>query len=169
VHANEWVESELEGIDKQENERLHRRVQKIRHITSLLVSLALIAAIAGVFGSGPAIRRVRGDPPGIIVEYPSVMRMNAQADLVVHIPAADSRITEVAFREDYTRAFELIMVPNPVQSGSGKGQTIYHFERIPGEPATILFRMKPVTFGRLTTEISTPQGSSVQLDQLVLP
>jgi hypothetical protein len=161
----------LEDIDRAANEKSHWRVQRVRKIAVVVTAAAIIAALAGLLGSGPISTTYGRNPANsLAVEYPRFLRMDAPFVMTVDAEAPPSgESLEVSFDVDYLRSFEVETIsPDPANSRIGHGLTTYVFESQGGR-SMIRFGMRPHTFGSVSGRMQTRDGEGIALRHFIYP
>jgi hypothetical protein len=159
------VQSNLEDL-------AHERViWKLQHFAWGLFALIGVAAVAGVFGSGPAAR-AKAQNASLSVEYERFLRYQASSTLKLHVSdGAGSALPAVWLAKDFVDNLEIERIyPAPEQVKVGPDRFIYVFNVAQTNgTVTIAFHFKPDGYGRTRGRVGLVGGSEVGFEQFVYP
>jgi hypothetical protein len=142
---------------------------KLQRVSWFLMGATLMAALAGIFGSGFANTARAGSPgAALAIEYPRFARLLAPADLRVEAVCTGTMAGVWIARPYADRVRIESVVPEPESVTAAPGRLLYTF-RCSGPRAKIVFFMKPESIGRLSAEIGTQEGPPLRLAQFVYP
>ncbi len=139
----------------------------------------VIAALLGLLGPGP-LSRCRSTSPDktLTVEYYSIQRYSAPAELHIHLTALDEReeVVRLRFKRSFTdhTTIEKI-VPEPTVTEARGDWIIYSFRMSDLNPGGLIhFRYQHDSFGFLKhglgiVEVDNTEGAAVAITQFVLP
>jgi hypothetical protein len=152
----------------------HRAAWRVERIGWAIGSVALIAAMLGLFGYGPMSRTTVGTHESIQVEYDQFQRSSAPTDYVVTANAALARAGRLRIRFDQSLVEQVEfndIVPEPEHVLAGRGYTEFEFDIAPGREARvrIVFRFRPITFGHRGGQVVVSGAPPVTLDQYIYP
>lgn len=128
--------------------------------------LFLVAAVAGVFGSGPASRKTISAAQGSVrVEYSRALRW--QTPQTLEIEMRSGNLEEVALSESLMRAWSIQEVtPSPKEVVATDRETLYRFH---GRKGRIVFAYEATRFGRLEGTLRMKNAVVLRLDQWAFP
>jgi hypothetical protein len=157
--------SALDQIDAEKNEQSHWSVQRLRRVAAALTVLILVAALAGIFGSGP-LSTVEATSPDTLfqIQYARFARLDSPIELVIQAQPANNEIA-IEIENQYLTHFKIEGIsPEPVRTRAGQTQTEYVFESASREPAIIRMHMRATDFGSISgsLKLSTSQGVAVR-------
>jgi hypothetical protein len=155
-----------------EDERHQQRASWIRRIGWPIAFATLAAAVAGVFGHGPASWGTLMCPDGALaIRYERFVRAAAPAELQLRtLPAADGVILVWIDRAYLDGIDQLELRPTPESAQSNDERTVYSFLVEPGKRGVIDIRFKPRRAGTLHGEVGVENaGSKLVLRQIVFP
>lgn len=146
-------------------------VQRIGWVTMMLV---IVAALLGLFGTGPLSAATAGDAAGpLSVEYQRFVRHDGRTTLTMRVESTqgDEGEAEVWLAADYVRGVEVQHIsPEPQEVRADGDRYVYVFAVAdPAEPVEVSFSLKPRQIGRLSGEAGIPGGSLVTFNQISYP
>ena len=138
-----------------------------------LMSLIILAAILGLFGSG-VLNRSEAYGEGIKVRYPRFGRVSSPTALEVTVAPAlvKDGVVQVWLPREYAVSLEITSaIPPPETGTSTEDRVVYAFRAKPGVPANIVFqgRFAEGTMGFLTARIGIISGGEANFWQFVWP
>lgn len=147
------------------------RVQRISWFGMVLV---LVAALLGLFGSGPLSRSFAVDPGSPLrLEYERFGRQQRATMLRLHL---GSDLTQgsralVWLDRSYVESVEVREIsPPPLDSMAGIGRIHYTFAITePGRPTAITFEVRPQTIGSLSGQAGLDNESLIRFQQWIYP
>ena len=146
----------LQLDDNERRQLVHWRVERVGWVCMLLL---VIAALAGVFGSGLfSEAEVAGE--GVRVKYSRFTRVTKAValDITLEHPTEN---TTLAISREYLQSFEVSgILPQPVSSRTTREQHVFSFAIVPGEPLHVTVQLTPSegAFGFRNGRIGTPAG-----------
>ncbi len=138
------------------------------------MALIVLAALSGVFGSGPLARmEVTDDPHTFRLLYDRFGRYEGELVLQLVLTPETTTTNRVTVEIDRTywtsHAVEHI-TPEPLISSIGIDGFLYTFEAdAQSRPAVIVFRLRPKYFGALEARIRVNDQSLVTFHQFMFP
>ncbi len=142
---------------------------RLQAVGQVLMGLFLVAALAGLFGSGPLSRAHAGDPAGLEVEYGRFARRTLETTMIVTLGPRSSGNVTLWIAEPYLAAAPLIrVIPEPERVALEGGRVILTL-RLLGERPRVQITVKPEDFGVLQTQIGIGEGPEVSFTQVVYP
>lgn len=149
------------GAQIGEDMRFQERWWRAERIAWVAMALFVLAAAAGVFGSGPASRASSTAAGGARLEYPRFLRARAQAELIVVLPAAGRVRRSLVLSPSLLERFEVeALVPPARAARSGEGLH-YTLHTEPRAPARAWLRVRARRPGWV--------DGTVRVDGVVLP
>ena len=147
------------------------RLQRAAWVAMLLV---IVAALLGLFGTGPLSAATAGDDDGpLAVEYQRFVRHDGRTTVTVFVgggQAAGDQV-EFAISADYLDGVEVMGIsPEPEDVRVTGDRQVYVFAvEDPAQPIEVAFSLKPREMGRLSGEVGVPGGQTVTFDQFSYP
>lgn len=134
---------------------LHRTGWIVQRIGWAVLLLLVIAAIAGVFGTGwlssSSITR-----EGTRVTFERLARFEAPMKLIIHAQETDGHV-EVRFPQTYLEEVEVDkIVPEPAAQETGNGYVIYTFKA--QASSALIFYLIPESPGNIRTEMAVDKS-----------
>jgi hypothetical protein len=144
---------------------LHLTGWIVQRIGQGLLLLLVIAAAAGVFGTGwLSSRRISQD--GSTVTFERLARFEAPMKLIIHAQKAGGSI-DVRFPQTYISGIEVDkIVPEPEAQEAGNGFVTYRFKT--GQSSAIIFYLIPESAGNIRTEM-TVNNSVFHIAHFIYP
>jgi hypothetical protein len=136
--------------------------------------LVLVAALAGVFGSGPLSKGTAGKEGGPIwAEYHRFERQQGPSDLKVFLGpgAAAGGEGRVWIGREYLESLDLEAVtPAPVRVEAGADRFTYVFPVTdPQQGTAVTFRFRPGAMGRREGRVGLHGGQELKFSRFVYP
>lgn len=151
----------------------HRAAWRVERIGWVVMALALIGALLGVFGDGPISQAREGSPAALMVDYDRFQRSSAPQmyRFAVHPSLARQGSVNLRFDQSLIDDMELdSVVPEPETVSAAPGYTSFAFKVEPGtKPLRITFRFRPATFGHRSGTIATDGAPPVTVDHYIYP
>jgi hypothetical protein len=137
------------------------------------MALIILAALAGLFGSGGLSQARAGDPSSQLwLEYHRFERTQSATTVHVHIPSAENaEIRRIWLSRNYLQGVKVEQVtPPPETVEAAADRLIYSFRVAPSDqPTTIVFHLNPEFPGILAGTIGVEDGPELSFNQLVYP
>lgn len=164
-------EKELELDDDMEFQHRQWFWQRLGWI---VITLLLLAAVLGFFGSGLLDRTEAGERGSKFwLEYNRFGRLKAEtSELQIHLGAGASTggKARVRFSRDYMEGIEVMgMTPQPESIEAAPDYYTYVFNVPDGQQATIVINLEPERAGRLKGQVGLEGGPSVDFSQIIYP
>ena len=150
-----------------------RRDWRAQRIGWWILIIALIAALAGVFGKGPlADTRVRTSDGRLEIAYDRIARHGADLKwrMVIEPTSGDS-VVDLWVSADLLAGMMIKRIePQPVEESAARDRAAFRF-RIAGaaRAAPIVFHTAPIDLGSRSGWVGVGGGDSVRIRQFVLP
>ncbi len=161
-------------LEVAENRAFERREQKLQTLGRVGMAVFIIAALAGLFGTGP-ISRTRIDQPdgSLSAEYERFGRALAPASLIVTVPPGAVRSGELRLwvDRDYLKGVQVEDIsPSPESVESGRDRLTYVFV-VPATsgPVTVVFRCRLQVHWLRSGRIGVESGPELGFTQFVYP
>lgn len=139
-----------------------------------IMGAILLAALAGLLGSGPLSSTIGGEPGTTLwVEYQRFIRNQAPARLRIHLtpPSGDSK-ARISINREFIENIELRHIdPQPETVETHTDRLTYVFN-VPdaGKPAAVTYHFSPSKFGILPARIDVDGGGiGINFRQFVYP
>lgn len=161
-------------LELEEDLRFQKRQWKVQRIAWVVWLLVLVAAVAGLFGSGPLSNGTAGEEGGPLwAEYQRFERHQGPSDLKVFLGpgAASGGEGRVWLGRDYLESVELESVtPPPLRVEAGADRYTYVFPVTdPQQGTAVVFRFRPEALGRHEGRIGLPGGAELKFGRFVYP
>jgi hypothetical protein len=141
----------------------------------VVLTLVVLAAAAGCFGSGPASSASAGEPGGPLhLRYDRFARAQGRTELELRVspgPGPGSeREARVWLDRAYLAGFEIDSItPEPERTEAGPDRLVFVFALERPGPFDVTIHLQPQRFGRLRGRAGVPGGPAVTFAQLVYP
>ncbi len=153
--------------------RFQHRTWVVQRIGWGVFALLIVAALAGLFGSGPLSTRTAGSPADLQVTYERFARLHAPTTFEIR---ADGRLTRddtltIALSGDAVRGLELTSTMPPPDSTSVVQDGVllrFRTDSRPGE-ITVVLHTKPQKSGSLTSRVTIAGGPAHRISQWIYP
>lgn len=168
--AKASAETETSTLELEEDRDFERRERFVRRVGTWALSAFLIAAAAGLFGSGPLSTAEASSSDSVLVarfERFTRNRATATLDLMLRSGTRDIQLgLNTAFAERIN--IEQI-TPQPWRVSTTGARHVYEFAATgPDSVVRIVLRYRPETLGWLTANITSAK-SQLRIRQLVYP
>ena len=143
-----------------------RRSLRLRRVFAVVWTLILVAALLGLFGTGP-LSDARAVDGSLHVGYERFTRFGTTTEVTIE-PGAGEGMTNVAISRSYLQDFVIdAILPQPADAAVLPDRVVYTFElRLPTE---LKFFMTAREVGAKKATIWGPAGDSLSYDQFVYP
>lgn len=134
-----------------------------------LMTLAMLLALAGLFGQGPLVRR-EAAAPGLTLRYQRVVRLEATQSLEFALDAGPAGEVALELDSGFVSGTEIErIIPEPREIRvSPEGQRL-NFPTAGSGAVAVRLLFVPRKLGRLRARFGTPGGTEVPVSFLVLP
>lgn len=163
---------DAEGLEIGQDLEHEKRSWLVKRIAWIVMTLAVLAALAGAAGSGPLSHRVLAQPgDSLSVEYERWIRFTGPHELVVHLAPGAGDSARVWLGRDYLEAMEIEnVVPEPERVEAGTDRLVFVFPLVsPGNPTGVTFHLKPHHIGPTTATVGREGRPPLRFRQFVLP
>jgi hypothetical protein len=164
--------SRVGDLELQQDLEHERHSHVVRIVFSIIGTLVLAAAVAGLFGRGPLSNASKSDPSGkLMVQYDRFERAQAPAEIKIELKNPSQELVPVAFNREFVDAIEIKRIdPDPEQIESAPGKLIYYFRPAGGaDSIRVLMRFEFQKAGSLSTAISADNSPELHFKQFVYP
>lgn len=167
--SNQRMELEIK-----EDRGFERRIWTVERAGWGVMGAIVVAALLGLFGSGPLSGASTGEENGPIwIEYDRFARYQAPARLRIHLGAGTAHDHEVAvsIARAYLDQLEVkAITPAPVRVESGSDRYLYVFRVLePALPTAVTFDLETQQIGSLIGTIGLAQTAPLTIRQFVYP
>ncbi|MDQ3657829.1 MAG: hypothetical protein M3457_22490 [Chloroflexota bacterium] len=150
-----------------------QRQWKIQRAGWVVMALIVVAALSGVFGSGPLSAATAGDEETLVVHYQRFVRHQGQGELVVKVGPNQASAGEVEFwiTMEYLGEIDLQGIspePDEVRS-AGDRQVFVFLVDDPAQPLEVTITYFPNGLGRVSGAAGLLDGASVSFTQFGYP
>ncbi|MFB3909484.1 MAG: hypothetical protein ACE15D_13905 [Candidatus Eisenbacteria bacterium] len=165
---------QIESLSIDEDLSFQKKTWRAERIAWAIGALALLAALAGLFGNGPISHAVAGSrESGLWVEHEKVLRASAPATFRFHLSpdAAVDEEPEIVIGERFSELFQIDRItPEPVRTElSGRGM-VYAFSLGDAEqPLTVTVDALVRRTGRFDVPAWDGAGDEVTIRLWILP
>jgi hypothetical protein len=161
-------------LEINEDIAFERREWRFQDAGAAAICLLLLAAIAGLFGSGAFSERRRTSADGgTTVEYQRYERLGAPAEVRVELRPGQARAGRLTLLVEaaYLGSFKIESItPRPEAELAGPDGVRYRFEVAEsGEPSRVLFELRARKFGSARGGIGVDGRPAAVLRQFVYP
>lgn len=150
-----------------------RVVWKIQRWGWVMLTLILLAALAGLFGHGPLGKAEAGQRNSAVwAEYDRLGRYQAPAVLKVHLnTTANTSLPAIWFTREFLERMEVEAIhPTPERAQASGDRVIYIFSLArTNEPTVIAFHVKPSEFGKTPVSLGLVGGPELRFSQFIYP
>lgn len=156
------------------DEHLHfqHMLQILRRIGTLLLSVILLAALAGAFGGNGLLARVQADAGALAADHPRFARyqMPTRLEFTVDTAALGGDTFELSIEGDYAREFSFEQIhPQPKDVAIADDQIRYTFNAGAGERQLVVIQGQPETMGWLSGAVSVAGQPPLRIDSFIYP
>lgn len=165
---------QFDGLEIEHDPRFQQITWRVQRVSWFGMLLVLVAALLGLFGSGPLSRTFAVDPGAPLwLEYERFGRQQRANVLRLHLGPDSTRGTQARVWLDraYIESVEVSEIsPPPLRSEAGVGRVHYTFAVTePGRPTAITIEVKPQTIGNLQGQAGLDQGPPIRFRQWIYP
>jgi hypothetical protein len=146
--------------------KFQRRMWAAQRVGWVITAVAIIIALAGVFGTGP-VSRASAQSGTFRVDYERFARLQQPTKITFSLSAANDDI-QLAFSRRYLDSVQIERItPRPSKVESAGKWLVYHFA---GQaPLAVTFHIRPEDFGRLIGAAENEKGGGVVFRQFIYP
>lgn len=156
-------------LELEQDLELQWRSWRTQRVGWLLLAAVLVAALLGVFGSGPC-SNASAVAGGLRVHYERFLRLQQAAVLAVEADAPTGGELVLRFDGDYLRQQQLESVlPAPLRAEADADGGIRFVFASARPRARVQFHLRPDAAGLLHGGVAAGDGAGVQFTQLVYP
>lgn len=153
---------------------LQRKTWTVQRIGWGGMALIVVAALAGVFGSGPLTRtEVTDNPQTFRLLYDRFGRYEGELVLQLVLSpetTTSNRVTVEIDRTYWTGHAVEHITPEPLISSIGIDGFLYTFEtNAPSTPSVIVFRLRPKSIGAMDGRIRVNNAGPLRFHQFMFP
>lgn len=161
------------SIELERNDSFERRQWKVQHVAWVAMSLLIVAAMLGVFGSGPLSSATAGNSATIAVDYERFIRHTGEGDIAIAVAGGQAVAGEVAvwINAEWLGANQVLVIsPEPAAFLAGADRHIYVFAvDDPAQGFEVGIRFTPREMGRIRGAIGIDDGPDVSFTQWSYP
>lgn len=161
-------------LDLDQDLKLQEWEWKWQRVGWVLLTLLIVVAMLGGFGTGPlSSASVGGDAEGFSVDYQRIVRQEGQSRLSVHVngdQVSEGQV-ELWLGGEYANAMRVSQIsPEPEEVRLADDRVIYVFNvDEPTERVTIHFDLVPREAWKLTLDMGIVGGGDVSFGQFSFP
>lgn len=161
----------VDGLELDQDLEFQRREWVAERIGWFAIAALLVAALLGVFGSGPLSSASSGDDL-VRIDYERFGRLLTPVKLRVQLGegASAEGVARVWIASHYLESMELEGVtPEPDATEAHADRVVFAFVMGDGGPGAVTFHMRPDGFGALTGRVGLVDGPELRFWQFVYP
>jgi hypothetical protein len=136
------------------------------------IGLILLAALAGLAGSGPLSRVTRTDGRHFTIEYDRFVRHGARTALTLRVAPeaiAEGRV-RIAVDRDFLVANDLQrLVPEPNATRGREGAVEFIYDVAPGDGLQVRWTLEPDQLGSHSASVRLNDAPAIQIEQFTYP
>ncbi len=161
-------------IDLDQDLKLQEWEWKWQRVGWVVLTLLIVAAMLGAFGTGPlSSASAGGDAAGFSVDYQRVVRHQGESRLTIHVNGDQVSGGQVGLwlGADYMNTIRVTQIspePEEVRATDGRLVHVFNVEE-PAALITINIDLVPQEMGRLTVDMGIMDGGDVSFRQFSLP
>jgi hypothetical protein len=163
--------AEHRGLQLDDDSDFQRREWRMQRIGWWCLGVFVVAALVGVFGSGPLSHTV-AEASGLSVDYERFLRSGTASRLTIEMPPSGTGTSaELSLSRAYVDAIEIEQIlPAPTASELRGDEALFVFERreAASMPFTVEIKFAPRRMGRPTATVRGG-GASITFSQLTYP
>jgi hypothetical protein len=172
--------SQLQRVDELEIEQdltFQRRIWRVQRIGWLLIALILVAALLGLFGSGPLSRAVVSTPDGAVqLDYPRFTRYLAPAQLRLTVqpaPNGEDTVT-IWFNRQYLHELQIEQITPAPQTAvaeriAGEEGIRYHFSAAAQSSLVVEFYLETEGIGLVRGQLTVGNQPPLEFWHFIYP
>ena len=162
------------GLDIASDLKHQRRMWVVERVGWAVMATIVVAALAGLFGSGPLANATAGQPGSALhLEYERFGRYEAPCELRVHVGGEYMRGDKLRLwisREYLDRVEVERTMPPAEESQLQSSRVIYVFKLAQtNQPVKVTFHLRPTGYGKAAGSIGIADGPDVQFSQFIYP
>lgn len=161
-----------QGLDLDDDRPFQERYWRWQRGAWAVFALIVIAALAGLTGSGGPLSRASASGPGGEVDYPRVARWDASDDIRITLPASGARTAHVEIDRAFSDVFEVeVIQPVPAASAATAMGLRYRFDLgAANGPRRIVMHVRPLRPAMATPlRVRIDEAPPLRLTPIVLP
>jgi hypothetical protein len=170
VHA---VTTSARGLEIDQDEAFERRSYTVQRAGWILLAVLVVAAAAGLLGSGPLARATMASPGAFTVEYERLTRYQSSQMLHLYLEPGVTSAREVRVwidRQFLDSSKIESVVPQPLRVEGAADRLYYVFQMgKPGERLFVAFTLQAEQIGRVKGRLGVGDTHEVAFTQLVYP
>ena len=159
-------------LELEEDMAFQRRNWIAERVAWAVMALIVVAALAGIFGTGPVSRTTVEDARGVAIEYERFQRVSSPGLLRVDV-AADSAALDgrlgVDLDREFLQTFKLETIRPEPAATSATAQGVRLTFAATGERATLFLYVRPSRIGFARPLLAVSNGAPVALSVFVYP
>jgi hypothetical protein len=159
--------------DIEQDDAFERRSFNVQRVGWIVMTLLVIAAAAGLLGSGPLAKSTASAAGAFTVEYERLTRYQAKQTLQVHLQPAvtgrrEARLWLSRHFLDSSKIETVVPTPVRVEGSADRIYYVFHMAK-PGDPLLVSFNLQAEQIGLVDARIGVDDGHEVKLKQFVYP
>ena len=143
------------------------RFRRLQQAAAVLVALLLVAALLGVFGTGPLAHATASSPGGLKVEYDRFVRAEASTTFTVTLPRTRGQANVAISRAYLDKTNVAQVTPDPQSVTALPDRVVWTVDQRPGSQVEI--SLTPVQMGIRHVTVYGPDNQAVHFTQIVYP
>ena len=158
-------------LELEDDRKFEKRERLVRRVGTWLLGVFLIAAVAGVFGSGPLSYAEATSPDSVIVaRYERFARNRAATTLDLTLRSG-TRDVQLGLNATFAERIKIEQItPEPTRVATSGGRHVYEFAAAapPDSIVRVVLRFQPETLGWLSVAVTSAK-SELRFRQFVYP
>ena len=161
-------------LDLDEDVEFHRRERVMRRVGTVALCAFLLAAFAGLFGSGPLSNaEARSSDASVVAHYERFARNRASTTLRFEVRSsatATAPPVQLALNGSFATGIQIEeILPRPLRVAAAADRYVFEFATLaPDSTSGIVIRYRPESLGPLLVVVSLA-GSQLRFRQFVFP
>ena len=161
-----------QGLEVHEDPVFQRRDWLAQRVGWAVIAAMLLAALAGLMGSGPLSHTTRSDGRQLTVEYDRFVRHGARTALTFRVApqAAAKGPVRIAIDRPFLAANDLQrLVPEPREMRGRDDAVEFIYDVAPGAALQVRWTVEPDELGSLSSSVRLNDGPAVEIAQFTYP
>jgi hypothetical protein len=141
----------------------------VERVTWTILGALLIAALLGIFGTGP-LSRTSEEVDGVTVSYERFTRKISYTDLEIRVADVRNETFTVQLSDSWVSNSDITQItPEPDSATRTDDGLALTFSAVPDTPAVVSIQYRPNKIGRLSATVGIQGGPVVEFAQFIYP
>lgn len=161
----------VDGLELDQDLAFQRREWVAERVGWFAIAALLVAALLGVFGTGPFSSASSGGAL-VRIDYERFGRRLAPVELRIRLgeDASQGGVARMWIAHDYLDSVHLEgITPEPDATEARADRIVFAFAVADGGPGTVAFHMRPDSFGVLSGRVGVVDGPELRFWQFIYP